>query len=193
MKKKSTQIIYLNGPSSSGKSTLARSLQSAFDIPFLCIGIDNIIQWMPEKLNDWTGGYAPLGYSFKKSVDDFGHPIQEIHAGPYAKRIPHIFREVVLALARLGEHVVVDDVSFGKKEVDEWKKALKNYRVLWVGVNAPLAILEQREKERGDRIFGSARAQFHKVHVGTEYDILVDTYHENNDEIVDKITSLIVP
>lgn len=48
-------IIYLNGPSSSGKTTLAKGLQQAFDELFLHIGIDKIISWMPEKVNDWTG------------------------------------------------------------------------------------------------------------------------------------------
>lgn len=54
----------------------------------------------------------------------------------------------------------------GINQVDEWKEILKEFNVLWIGVNAPLAILEQREKERSDRILGSARGQFHKVHAG---------------------------
>ncbi len=56
------QIIYLNGPSSSGKTTLARGLQHAFEDLFLHVGIDKIDGWMPEKVNDWTGGEASLGY-----------------------------------------------------------------------------------------------------------------------------------
>ena len=60
------QIIYLNGPSSSGKTTLAKALQHAFDDLFLHVGIDKIIGWMPEKVNDWTGVEASLGYSWKK-------------------------------------------------------------------------------------------------------------------------------
>lgn len=42
------QIIYLNGPSSSGKTTLAKALQHAFEEPFLHVGIDKIIGWMPD-------------------------------------------------------------------------------------------------------------------------------------------------
>jgi chloramphenicol 3-O-phosphotransferase len=51
--KKSLQIIYLNGPSSSDKTTLAKALQKEFDLPFLHIGIDRVIGMMPEKLNNW--------------------------------------------------------------------------------------------------------------------------------------------
>jgi chloramphenicol 3-O phosphotransferase len=77
------QIIYLNGPSSSGKTTLAKALQHAFDDLFLHVSIDKIISWMPEKVNDWTGdGETSLGYSWKKSTDASGHLIQELQIGP---------------------------------------------------------------------------------------------------------------
>lgn len=184
------QIIYLNGPSSSGKTTLAKGLQHAFDDLFLHVGIDKIIGWMPEKVNDWTGGIAPLGYSWKKSADESGNPIQELQVGPYAEKIADTFQEVVLLLAKMGHHLVIDDVSFGKRQVDEWKALLKNFKVLWVGVNAPLSILEQREKERGNRIAGSARGQFHKVHADATYDLEIDTHHATLVENVEKIRSL---
>jgi chloramphenicol 3-O phosphotransferase len=190
MEKQLAQIIYLNGPSSSGKTTLAKALQHAFEEPFLHVGIDKIIGWMPEKINDWTGGEASLGYSWKKSVDTSGNPVQELQAGPYAQKIGKTFQEVVLALAKMGHHIVIDDVSFGKQQLDEWKKILKNFRVLWVGINAPLVVLEQREKERGNRIPGSARGQFHKVHVNASYDLEIDTHQASISENVEKIKSL---
>lgn len=181
------QIIYLNGPSSSGKTTLAKALQHAFEEPFLHVGIDKIIGWMPEKVNDWTGGDAPVGYSWKKSEDASGNPIQELQAGPYAQKIGKTFQEVVLALAKMGHHIVIDNVSFGKQQLDEWKKSLKDFRVLWVGVNAPLSVLEQREKERGNRILGSARGQFHKIHVDATYDLEIDTHQASVSENTEKI------
>ena len=184
------QIIYLNGPSSSGKTTLAKALQHVFEEPFLHVGIDKIIGWMPEKVNDWTGGEAPIGYSWKKSEDPSGNPIQELEAGPYAQKIGKTFQEVVFALAKMGHHIVIDDVSFGKQQLDEWKKTLKDFRVLWVGVNAPLPVLEQREKERGNRIQGSARGQFHKVHVNATYDLEINTHQASVSENAEKIKSL---
>ena len=190
MTNEAVQIIYLNGPSSSGKTTLAKALQHAFEEPFLHVGIDKIIGWMPEKVNDWTGGEAPVGYSWKKSEDASGNPIQELQAGPYAQKIGKTFQEVLLALAKMGHHIVIDDVSFGKQQLDEWKNSLKDFRVLWVGVNAPLPVLEQREKERGNRIHGSARGQFHKVHVDANYDLEIDTHQASVSENAEKIKSL---
>ena len=190
MKKELAQIIYLNGPSSSGKTTLAKALQHAFEEPFLHVGIDKIIGWMPEKVNDWTGGEASIGFSWKKSEDATGNPIQELQVGLYAQKIGKTFQEVVLALAKMGHHILIDDVSFGKKQFDEWKKILKDFRVLLVGINAPLTVLEQREKERGNRIPGSARGPFHKVHIDATYDLEVDTHKGSRDDNVKTIKSL---
>lgn len=184
------QIIYLNGPSSSGKTALAKALQNAFEEPFLHIGIDKIIGWMPEKVNDWTGRQAPLGFSWKEGRDPSGHLIQELQMGPYAQKMGKIFQEVVLTIAKMSHHMVIDDVSFGKKQLDEWKEILKGFHVLWVGVSAPLRILEQREQKRNNRILGSARAQFYKVHENATYDLEIDTHHVNVSENVEKIKSL---
>ena len=53
---------------------------------------------------------------------------------------------------QMGHHLIIDDVSFGKEQIDQWKETLKGFGVLWVGVNAPLPVLEQREKARNNRI-----------------------------------------
>lgn len=190
MTQEPVQIIYLNGSSSSGKTTLAKALQHAFEEPFLHVGIDKIIGWMPEKVNDWTGGEAALGFSWKKSHDAAGNIIQELQEGPFAQTIGKTFHEVVLALAKMGHRLVIDDVSFGKQQLDAWRELLKEFRVLWVGVHAPLAVLEQREKERGDRIEGSARGLFHKVHLDATYDLEIDTHTETLENNVKTIKSL---
>lgn len=146
---------------------------------------------MPEKVNDWTGGEASLGYSWKKGQDELGNPIQELQAGPYAQKIGETFQQVVLTLAKMGHHLIIDDVSFGKAQVDEWKKILKSFRVLWIGVNAPLSVLEQREKDRGNRIRGSARGQFHKVHADTTYGLEIDTHQAKPDKTAKRIKSFL--
>jgi len=37
------ELIFFNGPSSSGKTTLCRALQSALSEPYLCIGFEDFI------------------------------------------------------------------------------------------------------------------------------------------------------
>ena len=53
--------------------------------------------------------------------------------------------------------------------------ALLAANTLWVGVHCPLALAEQREQERGDRIVGTVRGQHALVHTFRKYDVDVDT------------------
>lgn len=187
------QIIYLNGPSSSGKTTLAHLLQQELDPPFLHIGIDCVIGMMPDKLNCWEGGPAPLGFSWKNSTDETGHPVHEIQLGPFAKKMSDTLKEIVQTLARLNHYIVIDDVAFGKLDVDKWRSALKNYSVLWIGINTLLPVLEEREKQRGNRMIGSARAQFYQVHKGVNYDLEFDTSKDSSEKIIHDIKEKLCP
>lgn len=168
-------IIYFNGPSSVGKTTLARELQNALETPFLLVGLDQIIDMMPTKLNDWQFGSKVPGFSLKPIKDQAGATVYAVHDGPFAKKMLRAMKEIVVTLARTGYNILIDDVSFGKKEVDEWRLALKDFTVIWVGLTAPLEVLEEHEKGRGDRLPGTARWQMDRVHTGVVYDLMIDT------------------
>lgn len=179
------QIIYLNGPSCSGKTTLGHALQKVLQDPFLYIGVDTLIDMMPAKLNDWEGGNASSkqGLSWKESYDKEGHLLSEIQIGPYAKKMMALFKEIVVTAAKQGFFIIVDDVAFGKSEVNQWKTALNAFRVLWVSLKAPVSILETREKNRTGRKKGAARAQSGKVHEGVSYDLDFDSNLQSQQEM----------
>lgn len=185
------KIIYINGPSSSGKTTLANALQEAFSEPYLHLGIDKLIDFMPKKINNWEGELAPLGFSWKPTTDPTGHLVYQIHSGPFAKRIVRTLKDIALLLVSQHYNLIIDDVAFGAIEVEEWKQALKNYSVLYVGVLTPLEILEERERSRGDRFLGSARGQYFKVHDNVAYDLEIDTHAQTLDENIAKIKAAI--
>jgi chloramphenicol 3-O phosphotransferase len=190
--KKQYQIIYLNGPSSVGKSTLARALQNRLQQPFLVIGIDQIIYMMPEKLNDWHTGKNAQGFSWQPVMDNQENVVSyRIQTGPYGEKMVQAFKDVVVALARSGNNIIIDDVSFGKEQVDAWRATLQEFNVLWIGVTAPLDIIEKREKERGDRKLGSARWQVERVHADVDYDIMIDTHHKDLAKNVDIILTFL--
>lgn len=187
-----SKIIYLNGPSSSGKTTLAKALQGSLEEPYLHIGIDKIIGFMPNKLNNWTGETVPEGFSWEPAKDPTGHPIYQIHAGPFAKRITRTLKDIAHLLAAQKYNLIIDDVSFGAVQVDEWKQVLKEFNVLYVGVITPLEILEERERSRGDRFLGGARGQYFKVHENVSYDLEIDTHTHSLEENLKKILELLV-
>ena len=185
------QIIFLNGASSSGKTILARSLQEGLEYPFLHIGADTMIQMMPEKMNNWVGGKAPLGISLQLIKDGSNKPRRVMQVGPFARGVFRSFEKVVLTLAEQGHALIVDDVAYGKEAIDAWRESLKGYRVLWVGLRVPLEELENREKARGDRMVGTARDQFFKVHEGVNYDLEIDSTKESIEKSVSKIVRLV--
>lgn len=190
-KRNSPLIILLNGPSSSGKSTLANMLQEKFQEPFLHIGIDKMIGMMPSSINNWEGGESEQGFWWKQSVDPDGHPIFEIQLGPYAKKMSDTYKEVVVALARNGHNVIVDEVAFGNEALIAWREKLKEFRTIYIGVESSLPTLEERERARGDRIIGSARHQYYTVHQNIIYDLSVDTEKESSEACAEKIIKFV--
>ncbi len=57
----------------------------------------------------------------------------------------------------------------------EYVTLLALFDLITVGVFAPLDVLEFRERQRGDRMIGLARWQYHRVHKDITYDLEVDT------------------
>jgi chloramphenicol 3-O phosphotransferase len=172
----SYQIIYLGGPSSSGKTVLAEELQQVLVEPFLRIGIDTMIDMMPAKLNHWTGEVATEGFYWKRSMDGEGNLVLDLEMGPFAERVCNAFVDVVIALARGGHFVIVDDVPLEQSQLEVWKQRLQEFRVLYVGLTAPISVLEQREARReDDRTVGSARGQLLRSSKELGYDLVLDT------------------
>ena len=71
-------------------------------------------------------------------------------------------------------HLVVDDVMFETAEVAEYRALLAHVNLRFVGLFAPLDVLEERERARGNRAIGLARGQFDRVHRGIAYDLEID-------------------
>lgn len=86
--------------------------------------------------------------------------------------------EGVVAMARAGAKVIVDDVFLGGASSQQrWQKALSELDVLWVGVRCESTVAAGREVARGDRVQGMAASQADVVHDGVIYDLEVDTTH----------------
>lgn len=160
-----TQVIVLNGSSSSGKTGIARCLQAILPQPWIRLGVDDLLDALPPSLMGSDSGIT-IG------------PAGEVTPGEGFREIEAAWMTGVAAMARAGAHVIIDDVFLGGAASQERMRAhLEGLNVLWVGVRCDPELLAGREMARGDRVPGMAALQAEVVHQGVAYDIEVDTSH----------------
>ncbi|MET7637148.1 AAA family ATPase [Streptomyces sp. NPDC005438] len=146
------RIIFLNGTSSSGKSSIAHELLDVLD--------DAVY--------------------FHLSVDDF-HAMRTKRAldperlDAALRRTRMGFHRSVAAMAEVGNGVIVDHVLSEPWRLLDCLSVLPSDKVLFVGVRCPLEELTRRERARGDRPPGLAAHQYGLVHQHGDYDLECDS------------------
>jgi chloramphenicol 3-O phosphotransferase len=171
------KILLLNGVGSSGKTSLARALQAASRDVFLHVQMDAFLDMLPARYLD-----DPDGFTFTSSTED-GKDVVSIRSGPVARRAMRGMRHAIVALAAEGNNLIVDEVLLGD-EKKEYARLLTPFQLVTVGVHCPLEVLEERERQRGDRLVGLARWQYDKVHADMTYNVTVDTSKATPEECV---------
>jgi chloramphenicol 3-O phosphotransferase len=174
------RIVLLNGNGSVGKSSIAKALQTITAEPFLHVSMDAFLDMMPPSMFE-----GPDGMVFRK-LEENGKPIVEITTGPAAQRVLLGMRHAMAALARHGNNLIIDDVMLDG-DAAEYAEVFEGLTVHWVGVFAPLEVLEEREKARGDRDIGLSRWLARHVHKGISYDLEIDTSRATPAECAEQI------
>jgi len=159
MEREQGNIIFLNGASSSGKSTIAKLLQERLVAPFLHMPLDSFIDMLPH-------------------VDDES-----------VLRLAPGFHRAIAAMAEVGNNVIVDHVLVADGHWLRECVRLLTGPVVFVGLHCTLPELERRERDRDAKRQGFARAQFDIVHVGKTYDIELDTLVHTSSECADEIVA----
>ena len=161
------QIVLLNGVGSTGKGALARALQTITAKPFLHVEMDSFMAMLPAAYDDHPDGFM------YETVIEYRKPSVVITTGPVGERTLRGMRHAVAAMAAQGNNLIVDDVMLDGVGAD-YADVLSGFQTHWVGVFAPLDVLEARERQRGDRLIGLARWQFDRVHRDMRYDLEID-------------------
>lgn len=160
-----TSVIFLNGASSSGKTTLGRALQRALDRPFFYLSSDQLVE-----------------ANILPDVD------RQAQQGERAWRIirPRFFdgfHRSIAAFAGAGNPLIVEHVLEFKEWFEDCVQLLAPFDVFFVGVHCSLVELERRERERGNRTVGEGRSHLlDGVHSWGPYDIEVDTSAHTTEE-----------
>jgi chloramphenicol 3-O phosphotransferase len=93
------------------------------------------------------------------------------------------------AFLSAGHNVLADTGFYTPHLLNQCVGELKNETVWLIGVHCSIDELERREKARGDREMGLARAQEATIHNSVTYDIEVDTSVQSAEECALTITS----
>ncbi len=146
------KAILLNGPSSSGKSTLAKALQTLI---------------REQKAENYE----------VVSIDDFmkTDPMETIYEDDvYA--ISGDLCEQALEILKSGSGVLIDHVITSERIFRQLKEMLYAYPLRTVHITCPMDVLIEREQARGDRCSGSAKASAEYLYPRDGYDLTVDTF-----------------
>ncbi len=149
------KIILLNGPSSAGKSTLARGLQARLQEPFWHVSIDHLLaaNMLPRaRIDSGEFSWKTLRPAFFDG-----------------------FHRALPALAEAGNNLIVEHIVENAEWMARLHRLLGHLDVFFVGLHCPLPELERRERERGDRRIGEARADQEVTHTFSAYDFIVDS------------------
>ena len=188
-------LIYVNGPSSAGKTTLSKGLQTAILEPYLCVGFDDFIFMSAPRY------YLGADTAEQKATDNFtaqgaemvrtsapGDPMSvTLVVGPVFRRLLDTMPAAVRALIAGGNAVIFDDVLHDSQMFESRRNAFADLDVFAIGVVCDLDILEARECSRRDRVLGRARGLVDAVHSFCDYDVIVDTGAKNLDVCVAEV------
>lgn len=161
------KVILLNGASSSGKSTLAKSLK----------------KYMKDNKKE---EYSII------SIDDFldmtvDEPIYEDDVFEVSQQLC----QKALNILKSGHGVIIDHVITSERIYKQLTEALKEYALIKVQVTCPLNELEKREKERKNRCIGSAKASCEYLYPQKGYDLTLNTFELSQKECAEKICELL--
>jgi chloramphenicol 3-O phosphotransferase len=152
MRRMQPAAIVLHGPTSSGKSSLAKALQASASNPAFHISLDAFVT---------MANHSDMRNDQER---DFAYHVHCENLRSTLARVKDTDFEIILDL-------VLRDTA----EFDACLRVLAPRPTYVVRVWAPLAVLESREKARGDRGIGMAREQFEHSAYKRMHALEVDT------------------
>jgi len=170
-------IIFLNGTSSAGKTTLAYALQETLSEPYIHVALDQFRDGLPAKfrgLNAAPGTSGALGLNVVP-VTEGKVPYTDIKFGSQGKQMLKGMRRAMASMVEAGNNIVIDDIILEAEFLDDYIGVFKPYQVLFVGVTCPKQVINERELGRPGRFPGTAIGHFETCHAHKTYDVVVDT------------------
>jgi chloramphenicol 3-O phosphotransferase len=180
-------VIYLNGIAAAGKSSLARAFCDRWPEPVLHVGLDWLTASMPERFFG-AGPDADLGARW---VSDEQGRLVSVDPGPFGLALLEGLPRLAAALARAGNHVVVDDVLLYPWRPGDVAKALSGLDAHFVEVRCSRDVARARSRSRQgrDHFTGMIDAYYDCTYGHDDYDITIDTELSSAEEGADLLVA----
>jgi len=183
------RVVLLNGPSSVGKSTIAEALQTSLGEPWLKVAFDDFLRFAPVRMVNLMASADPGLRWFPAEAT--GEDATRIVVGEYGHQVIRGMHRSIAALAQSGLDVIVDDILLEAAWLEDYLDVMVGVDVVFIGVTAPLSVIEQREIARENRFPRQARGHYGHVHHDHVYDLLIDTSTSNPQACTELITARI--
>jgi len=170
------KIIYLNGVTSTGKTTLSKSIQQIANVNFYHMSFDMFQQMISMKfLQDNYWKYLSesiiIAYYTAKTMSDMN--------------INVIIDGMLLEMPEF-------QLNYQKSHYEIFKDIFTDSSLLLVQVSCPLEECRKRNIERGDRGVDQSDWQNDKMAKNIEYDFVVNTFVNSSNECAELILSKLV-
>lgn len=171
------KIIFLNGTSSAGKTSLSHALQEILSEPYIHVALDQFRDGLPDKyrgLNAPPNTPGHLGLNVVP-ITDAEKPFTAIKFGTAGVQMLRGMRRAMAAMVESGNNIIVDDILLEPEFLDDYVEVFAPFDVIFVGVRCPLGVINAREVARPGRFPGTAYGHFTSCHAHASYDLEVDT------------------
>jgi chloramphenicol 3-O phosphotransferase len=144
-----SKIILLNGVGSSGKTSIARSIQHLGKEPWLAFGVDTFIEMMPYPSPGKAGEY----FSFA-SGENIQGPLMRFESTDIGNKLFGVIADFAELLANHENNLIIDEVLCDDEDLKPYVEKLAKHKVYFIGVMCDLPIAQEREYLRQDKGLG---------------------------------------
>ena len=166
------RIIFLNGVTSAGKTSIVEALQERDDIFFYVVANDLFQEMVGDK-------YLRQNY------------------WKYLSEVIIMMYHTTKLYSDMGKNVLIDGILVEREEIkphyQQLLEILKDNPLDIVEVYCPLEICRQRNIDRGDRYETQSEEQYALMAENIKYSIMVDTSVHSPDECAEIIVKALFP
>ena len=183
------QVIFLNGTSSAGKTTLAKHLQMALPDCWQHMALDQYRDGLPDKyrgLNAPSDTLGALGLNVVPVTNDEAAYTQVVF-GEAGLNMLKGMRRAMRSMVDAGVNIIIDDIILDPNFLTDYLRVFAGVEVLFVGVRCDLATIDARQQQRPGRFPGTAYGHYLSCHAHAIYDVEVDTGRNSPEDCADTV------